>query len=187
MKVNRNGQAEILSRDRLGDLFNLMSGRRHSERNRYRLLFGICYFTGCRIAEAIQLKREDVGDRSITFRRTTTKTQKTRTVKVNAQLAQILDEVGLPEHGYLFPARDGDRHLTTRAADLILRKYCDYLGIKGVSTHSFRRTALTHMSSAGIPLRHIQEISGHSSLASLQKYLEVSEKDKEEAIAVLGW
>jgi integrase/recombinase XerD len=54
MKVNRNGQAEILSRDRLADLFNVMSGR-------YRLLFGICYFTGCRIAEAIQLKRGDVG------------------------------------------------------------------------------------------------------------------------------
>ncbi len=92
----------------------------------------------------------------------------------------------MPDRGYLFPAREGDGHLTTRAADLILRK-CDYLGIKGVSTHSFRRTALTHMSSAGIPLRHIQEISGHSSLASSQKYLEVSEKDKEEAIAVLGW
>ena len=138
MKVNRNGQAEILSRDRLGDLFNVMP-------DRYRLLFGICYFTGCRIAEAIQLKRDDVGDRSITFRRTTTKTQKTRTVKVNGQLAKILEEAGLPEHGYLFPARDGDGHFTTRAADLILRKYCDYLGIKGVSTHSFRRTALTHI------------------------------------------
>ncbi len=57
MKVNRNGQAEILSRDRLGDLFNVMP-------DRYRLLFGICYFTGCRIAEAIQLKKEDVGDRA---------------------------------------------------------------------------------------------------------------------------
>jgi integrase/recombinase XerD len=67
------------------------------------------------------------------------------------------------------------------------RKYCDYLGGKGMSAHSFRQTALTHMSSAGIPLRHIQKISGHSSLASLQKYLEVSEKDMEEAIAVLGW
>jgi integrase/recombinase XerD len=180
LKVNRNGQAEILSRDRLADLFNVMS-------DRYRLLFGICYFTGCRIAEAIQLKREDVGDRSITFRRQTTKTNKTRTVRISPALAQIMLEAGLPDRGYLFPARDGDGHLTTRAADLILRKYCDYLGIKGVSTHSFRRTALTHMSSAGIPLRHIQEISGHSSLASLQKYLEVSEKDKEEAIAVLGW
>jgi integrase/recombinase XerD len=103
--------------------------------DRYRLLFGICYFTGCRIAEAIQLKREDVGDRSITFRRQTTKTNKTRTARIDPVLAQIMSEMGLPDRGYLFPARDGEGHLSTRAADLILRKYCDYLGIKGVSTH----------------------------------------------------
>ncbi|WP_345940639.1 hypothetical protein [Nostoc sp. UIC 10630] len=30
------------------------------------------------------------------------------------------------------------------------------MGVEGVSTHSFRRTALTQMSSAGIPLRTIQ-------------------------------
>ena len=180
MKVNRNGQAEVLTKANLDDLFNVMP-------DRYRLLFGICYFTGCRIAEAIQLKRSDVGVRSITFRRQTTKTQKTRTVKINPQLAQIMTEADLPRDGYLFPSKGGDGHLSTRAADLVLRKYCDYLGIKGVSTHSFRRTALTHMSNGGVPLRHIQEISGHSSLASLQKYLEVSEEQKEEAIAVLGF
>lgn len=32
------------------------------------------------------------------------------------------------------------------------------------------------MSNAGIPLRVIQEISGHRSLEQLQKYLEVSEE-----------
>ena len=40
-------------------------------------------------------------------------------------------------------------------------------------THSFRRTALTQMSNAGIPLRIIQEVSGHRNLEELQKYLEV--------------
>ena len=49
------------------------------------------------------------------------------------------------------------------------------MGIIGVSTHSFRRTALTQMSNAGIPLRVIQEISGHRNLEQLQKYLEVSD------------
>jgi integrase/recombinase XerD len=179
MKVNRNGQAEILTKQNLDDLFAVMP-------DKYRLLFGICYFTGCRIAEAIQLQRADIGAYSITFRRQTTKTQRTRTVRINPQLAQIMAEAGLPESGDLFPSRNGG-HQTTRAADLMLRKYCDYLGIKGVSTHSFRRTALTHMSGAGVPLRHIQEVSGHTSLGSLQKYLEVSEAQKEEAIAVLGF
>ncbi|MHC5722581.1 MAG: tyrosine-type recombinase/integrase [Nostoc sp.] len=44
-----------------------------------------------------------------------------------------------------------------------------------MSTHSFRRTALTQMSNAGIPLRVIQEISGHRNLEQLQRYLEVTD------------
>ncbi|MBD2438787.1 tyrosine-type recombinase/integrase [Nostoc sp. FACHB-110] len=50
------------------------------------------------------------------------------------------------------------------------------------TTHSFRRTALTRMSDAGIPLRHIQEISGHRTLAALERYLGVTEKQKQNAI-----
>jgi integrase/recombinase XerD len=51
---------------------------------------------------------------------------------------------------------------------------CLKAGIEGVSTHSFRRTALTWISDAGVPLRHIQAISGHRSLAALERYLGVT-------------
>ena len=61
----------------------------------------------------------------------------------------------------------------------------DRLELVGVSTHSFRRTALTQMSSAGIPLRVIQEISGHCSLQALQRYPEMSELQLEGAIVSL--
>ncbi|MHC5721692.1 MAG: tyrosine-type recombinase/integrase, partial [Nostoc sp.] len=57
----------------------------------------------------------------------------------------------------------------------ILRVACKKVGVEGVSSHSFRRTALTSMSNAGIPLRVIQEISGHRTLDELYKYLEVRE------------
>ncbi|MBW4490334.1 MAG: site-specific integrase [Trichocoleus desertorum ATA4-8-CV12] len=63
----------------------------------------------------------------------------------------------------------------------------DRLGLVGVSTHSFRRTALTQMNSAGVPLRVIQQISGHHSLQALQRYLEVAELPLEGAIASLRW
>jgi integrase/recombinase XerD len=41
------------------------------------------------------------------------------------------------------------------------------------------------MSSAGIPLRVIQEISGHNDLGTLQRYLEVSPEQKKRAVAVI--
>ena len=43
------------------------------------------------------------------------------------------------------------------------------------------------MSAAGVPLRVIQQISGHRSLQVLQKYLEVSEPQVESTIAVLAF
>ena len=48
-----------------------------------------------------------------------------------------------------------------------------------------RRTALTVMHRAGIPLGVLQKISGHRNLQALQKYLEVSEEQVEVAISTL--
>lgn len=61
------------------------------------------------------------------------------------------------------------------------------VGLVGVSTHSFRRTALTQMANAGIPLRHIQEISGHNDLGTLQRYLEVTPEQRKKAVAAIGF
>ena len=72
-------------------------------------------------------------------------------------------------------------------ADKILRDACKRVGLEGVSTHSFRRTALTMMSSAGITLRVIQEISGHKDLGTLQRYLEVTPEQKRDAVAAIGF
>jgi integrase/recombinase XerD len=71
-------------------------------------------------------------------------------------------------------------------AAILLRRAFFRAGIEGASTHSFRRTALTRMSNAGIPLRIIQEISGHRNLEQLQKYLEVEPAQVRGAIASLS-
>jgi integrase/recombinase XerD len=50
-----------------------------------------------------------------------------------------------------------------------------------------RRSCLTSMSRAGVPLRTIQEISGHASLSDLQAYLDVDPDDKRRAIDLLRY
>lgn len=72
-------------------------------------------------------------------------------------------------------------------ADKILKAAFKKIGLEGVSTHLFRRTALTVMSSAGIPLCIIQELSGHNNLGTLQRYLEVTSKQKRRAVAAIGF
>ena len=144
-------------------------------------------FTGCRISEALALRGEDIVNGSILFRKENTKGKnKAREVAINPTLQKYCDGADLPSIGYLFPSRsDSYQPMGSQSADEMLNKYCDMLDIKGASTHSFRRTALTMMSNAGVPLSVIQSISGHASLDALQRYLGVSPEQKKMAISAI--
>ncbi len=175
MKLDRHGKAPILSVEELQLLFN--EGL-NTERD--RALFACQLFTGCRIAEACSLRTGDVFDQTgkvrpkIIIRKGNTKGKlATRTIPVIQDLRLILSPYH-PQAGtvYLFPGR-GDSHIKPDSADDILRKACQRVGLEGISTHSFRRTALTMMSDAGTPLRVIMEISGHRNLSQVAAYIEV--------------
>jgi integrase/recombinase XerD len=173
MKIRRNGQASVLTDEQLEELMSVFS---RSD----KLLFGICYYTSCRISEALQLTKEDIVGERIIFRASTTKTKKTREVKISAKLAELIIECGLPKTGYLFPGRK-EGHRTRQSADLALRKACDYVGFKGISSHSFRRTGLTKMYKAGVPLPTLQKRSGHTSIANLTFYLDIDRDEVDAA------
>ena len=98
----------------------------------------------------------------------------------------LLNYYPSPRTWFYFPGEGKTGHLCPDSASRILRKACNKVGVQGVSTHSFRRTSLTLMSNEGIPLRIIQEVSGHRSLAQLQKYLEVSPDQVRGAVSALS-
>jgi integrase len=90
-----------------------------------------------------------------------------------------------PDNPYLFPGFGGTGCLARTTGKEIFINARERVGIAGISTHSWRRTALTDMLNAGIPLRVIQEISGHQRLSNLQKYLEVLPEEVKAAIELL--
>jgi len=182
MKIDGHGQGKVLSSSELEKLFSW-----GFQNPRDRCLFAICLHSGCRISEALSLRLADIQDGFITLRKSTTKGKKaTRQVPINGKLQEFLDDYldSTFLHSWLFPGKYDK--LTRAAADLIFKKACARCGIKGASTHSFRRTALTQMHHAGIPLRVIQRISGHSSLEVLQRYLEVEDEQILEAVEAIG-
>ena len=189
MKIDRHGRAKILTQAEIRLLFN-----QGFATNRDRALFGVCLFTACRINEACTLQVIDVYDTRarvrpyLIIRKGNTKRKlATRTIPVIADLRALLSSYSpVQAQKYMFPGRYEDSHINPDSAARILRKACRLVGLEGVSTHSFRRTALTNMSNAGIGLRIIQEISGHRDLSQLQNYLEVAEAQVLGAIASLS-
>ena len=192
MKVNKFGRAAILTPTQINLLFN-----EGFTKPRDKALFGVCLYAAARINEACTLNRGDViglkGVRDVLVIRShnTKGKQSTREIQIHPQLKEYLEEHHRTDlwstRPYLFPGRHGKGSIHKGSADKILRDACLKLEIEGVSTHSFRRTALTRMSDAGVPLRHIQAISGHRTLAALERYLGVTEQQKETAISTLDF
>lgn len=188
MKVNRYGKAKILTTKEIQLIFS------HGlDNDRDKTLFGVCLFSACRIREAVTLLTADIYTPKgavrpqLIIRKGNTKGKlATRSIPVIEDLRRLLTSF-YPSAGnpYLFPGRSNG-HISHDSAARILRQACQQVGIIGASTHSFRRTALTQMSNAGIPLRVIQEISGHRNLEQLQRYLEVTDQQVLGAAATLS-
>jgi len=184
LKNNGNGQAKVLNPSEINRLFKELN-----KNPKHACLFAVCYFTGCRISEALFLETADISIETISFRKSITKGKlQTRTVAINPALQRFLDNYHPGKPGPFFPGRCNIRQFLGRsAADHILRKACKTVGIDGCSTHSFRRSALTNMYRGGVHVRTIQKISGHSDLGTLQLYLEVSDADVTNAINSLSF
>ncbi len=190
MKIDRHGKAKVLSQQEIQRLFTegLLT-------TRDKTLCAVMLYTACRVKECVTLKIKDVYDSKgrvrpeLIIRKCNTKGKlATRTNQVLDDLRRHLElyKPKASRDGYLFPGRWGRGYLHEDYAAIIFREGCKRVDIEGASTHSCRRTALTLMSNAGIPLRVIQEISGHRNLEQLQKYLEVEPSQVRGAIAALS-
>jgi len=193
-KINRSGQAKILSDAELSKIKKQLTSPSSL------LLFDILRYTGERAGAIVQLQRLDVYDvtgrpreyitfRGITRKAAAGKKAKTRQLLIHPALKQSLE--GFPaakDSIWLFPSRgDASKHITRQGADDLIRKACDRAGLggAGISLHSFRRTLITKLDRQGIGISTIRAITGHASLRSVQDYIDVSEEQVRNAIALL--
>jgi integrase/recombinase XerD len=186
------GKAKILTPDDIKAVLKLLESARD------RALFSIGIYTGLRISEIIALKQDQVFTANgVKYNLVAHRLKKKSTVysdiPITARLRQALIEYReeLREKAlspFLFPSSESAcGHLTRVAAHNILKRAFNTLKLEGAKTHSMRRTMLTTLSRAGVPLRTVQDISGHSNLGQLQAYLEVHPEDKHKALGMLRY
>jgi integrase/recombinase XerC len=150
---------------------------------RDRALFELLYATGLRVSEAAGLDLEDV-DFASRLLRVIGKGNKERIAPFGEtagdSLASYLPErarrrKGSPaaerEEGEpLFVNARGGR-LTTRSMARLLKRRLRAAGLPAeISPHALRHSFATHLLEAGADLRAIQELLGHASLSTTQKY-----------------
>jgi integrase len=138
---------------------------------------------GLRISDILKLKLNDIikdGDR---YRLDVTeqKTGKKRTFTVLNDIYNYIKiyclENGIKPHELIFSVKE-------RAVQKQLKIVCDYLGIEGVSTHSFRKFFATKIyldNNYNIAL--VQHLLQHSTPAVTQKYIGIEPREVEDALA----
>ena len=147
-------------------------------------IFELLYSSGLRVGELTSLRVQDL-DLGNGWVRVVGKGNKERYVPVGSRAVTALQDY-LPQRAFLEMkssqmARDRALFLNSRGGPLssrsirrILKMCLNIAGLaRDASPHTFRHSFATHLLNAGADLRSIQELMGHSSLSTTQRYTKV--------------
>jgi integrase/recombinase XerC len=140
---------------------------------RDRAILETFYSTGIRLSELVELSLEDI-DFESGLVRIRGKGKKERIVPIGSKAVVAIKkylEIRRTLHSpqALFINRSGER-LTARSVARVVKRYLSRIGLSEVSPHGLRHSFATHLLEDGADLRAIQELLGHSSIATTQRY-----------------
>lgn len=186
-------QAKTLTPQEIQQVLNYIAQRSYAMRNRVMFLTGL--WSGMRVGEISSLSVGDVrntdGSVRAEIRLTAeqTKGRQPRTVflpqKLRDELRVYFDLRGMvPATNPLFITAGRKRFSAN-----VMAQHFHYLfkraGIAGASSHSMRRSFITNLANKGISVRVLAEISGHRSISVTQKYIDVNDDMKRNAVEMV--
>ncbi|QDY83526.1 tyrosine-type recombinase/integrase [Paenibacillus polymyxa] len=147
---------------------------------KHKAILYLTYTSGLRVSEVVRLRLEDCDRERKVLKVRQGKGRKDRqTLLSEAAFAVVEQYIGVEQPAdWLFPGQREGRHLTERSAQKVFEKALAEAGIrKQVSIHSLRHSFATHLLENGIDLRYIQELLGHQSVRTTERYTHVSRRD----------
>jgi integrase len=182
--MGQGKQAKILSEGQIKAALAAADGHRYPLRNRVMLLLSIrAGLRAKEIAEATWSMVTDaeghVGDALHLTNDASKGKNGGRTVPLNRELRDALvalhaDRKPEPRDHIIHSERDAG--MSAVAVQVWFHRLYASLGFSGVSSHSGRRTFITKVAKkiveAGGSLRDVQEMAGHASLSTTQRYIQ---------------
>lgn len=160
----------VLTKDEVKRLIDSVSNTKH------KLLIKLLYGSGLRVSECVSIKIDDLDLNENMGIVRSCKGRKDRNIILSKQLCTDINTYLKNRKGnnpYLFSIRD--THITKRQVQKIVGNAAKSAKIrKRVFCHALRSSFATHLLEAGTDIRVIQELLGHSNLATTQKYTQVS-------------
>jgi integrase/recombinase XerC len=172
----------VMTAEQTNNLLDASAGRsERSQLPRDIAILEALYGCGMRVSELAGLNLEDI-DFTERWLRVRGKGRKERQIPIPAKAALALERyltvrTSAPGETAVFLNHRGAR-LTDRSVRSLVKFYAQLvLADPSVHPHSFRHAYATHLLSDGADLRAIQELLGHATLSTTQKYTKVSLED----------
>ena len=162
---------EVLSKEELNRIFNVTKNLKH------RLLMQTAYSGGLRISETVRLKVTDIDSDRMMIRVEQGKGRKDRYTLLSMLLLKELRSYYMDKHPekWLFPGQKQSKPLDKGVPHIVFMNAISLTNIKKkVTFHTLRHSFATHLLEAGIDLRTIQLLLGHSSISTTSIYLHIA-------------
>ncbi|WP_233531791.1 site-specific tyrosine recombinase/integron integrase [Paenibacillus alkalitolerans] len=150
------------------------------ENIKHKALLTIVYSAGLRVGEVVRLRISDIdADRKMIHIRQAKGKKDRYTLLSSVALETLRAYVrSFRPSTWLFPGGEGTGHLTERTVQKVFEQARRKAGIiKPCSVHTLRHSFATHLLESGTDLRYIQELLGHASSKTTERYTHVSKKD----------
>lgn len=186
--MSKKGQITTTTYMDWNDFISVITRLEKDEDYKFCLLIAIGVFTGLRISDLLTLKYSDLLNGE-TFVINEIKTKKTRSIKINKDLREIIERVAKKTktvnlNELIFVNKYGTKSIDKSYVNVKLKEIMSKYRVKldgNVSTHTFRKTLgrrvmeVNNYSNESLVL--LMELFGHSSMSITKRYLGIREKE----------
>lgn len=184
-KIDANKEPNYLTIYEVKHLLSVIEGQFEL---RDKAIINLFVSTGMRLSELTNLNEDDIVGNSVYINGG--KGNKSRIVQLNQKSKELIEsyiqQKPISDGEALFVSQRGKR-VSASAIQQMVKKYMAKAKIdKDASVHSLRHTHATLLLDNGTDLRVIQELLGHTSLTTTQRYLHVNKDDKQKAVDLIA-
>lgn len=166
------------------EMFKILDIEQHDIPSKFPLrdkaILELLYATGIRCSELVNIKIKDINIEQRTIR-IKGKGNKERIVPFNSKSQEKILKYLNVERAIIFDYEESlflnakNEQLSPRTIQRIIEMFRQFLGInKKITPHKIRHTFATHLLNEGVDIRVLQELLGHSSISSTEKYTHVA-------------
>jgi integrase len=144
----------------------------HAIGTRPRLALALLLFTAARRGDAVQLGRQHIRTGRLYYRQQ--KTGRALEIPIHPDLAKVIEAT--PTLGLTYLATPQGRPYTPAGFGNAMRRWCDEAGLPQCSAHGLRKAQARRLAEAGCSTHEIAAITGHKTLAEVQRYADAADQ-----------